>query len=144
MSFRKGHFRTTLKMDVSENIVGLNPPQIIPFVHRVFHDFHHPFWGKHPYFWKHPNGWGFNGVFQRPEFHPDIFQGAWCFPIFQVTSSKKVEGRGKSTFPEDLRAKKPKATEKRIGSARGKTMFFFQQTHCFSEPNWLLVWRGSS
>ena len=28
-------------------------PQIIHF-NRVFHYFHHPFWGKHPYFWKHP------------------------------------------------------------------------------------------
>ena len=26
-----------------------------PFVHRVFHYFHHPFWGFYPYFWKHPN-----------------------------------------------------------------------------------------
>ena len=25
-----------------------------PFVHRVFHYFHHPFWGFSPYFWKHP------------------------------------------------------------------------------------------
>ena len=24
------------------------------FVHRVFHYFHHPFWGFSPYFWKHP------------------------------------------------------------------------------------------
>ena len=23
----------------------VNSPQIIPFVHRVFHEFHHPFWG---------------------------------------------------------------------------------------------------
>ena len=30
-------------------------PQNHPFVHRVFHYFHHPFWGKNPYFWKHPN-----------------------------------------------------------------------------------------
>ena len=29
---------------------GENPPNH-RFVHRVFHDFHHPFWGKHPYFW---------------------------------------------------------------------------------------------
>ena len=26
-----------------------------PFLHRVFHHFHHPFWGKNHYFWKHPN-----------------------------------------------------------------------------------------
>ena len=26
------------------------PPEIIQF-NRVFHYFHHPFWGKHPYFW---------------------------------------------------------------------------------------------
>ena len=25
-----------------------------PLKNRVFHHFHHPFWGKHPYFWKHP------------------------------------------------------------------------------------------
>ena len=41
------------QMDVSENS-GFSP-QIIHF-NRVFHYFHHPFWGKHPYFWKHPNG----------------------------------------------------------------------------------------
>ena len=29
------------------------PPQIIHF-NRVFHDFHHPFWGT-PIFWKHPH-----------------------------------------------------------------------------------------
>ena len=28
-------------------------PQII-HVYRVFHYFHHPFWGANPYFWKHP------------------------------------------------------------------------------------------
>ena len=31
--------------------IGVGPPNH-PFVHRVFHYFHHPFWGdKHPYFW---------------------------------------------------------------------------------------------
>ena len=34
-------------MDVSENS---GTPQIIQF-NRVFHYFHHPFWGKHLYFW---------------------------------------------------------------------------------------------
>ena len=31
-------------------------PQIIQIIHfnRVFHYFHHPFWGFSPYFWKHP------------------------------------------------------------------------------------------
>ena len=37
---------------VSKN---MGKPPNHPFVHRVFHYFHHPFWGvKHPYFWKHP------------------------------------------------------------------------------------------
>ena len=35
-------------MDVSQNS-GFSP-QIIHF-NRVFHDFHHPFWGFSPYFW---------------------------------------------------------------------------------------------
>ena len=35
--------------------IGFFTPQIIPFVHRDFHYFHHPFWGKTPYFWKHPS-----------------------------------------------------------------------------------------
>ena len=30
--------------------IGVGPPNH-PFVHRVFHDFHHPFWGFYPYFW---------------------------------------------------------------------------------------------
>ena len=38
-------------MGVSENS-GFSP-QIIHF-NRVFHYFHHPFWGFSPYFWKHP------------------------------------------------------------------------------------------
>ncbi len=30
----------------------ISVPPNHPFVHRVFHDFHHPFWGvKSPYFW---------------------------------------------------------------------------------------------
>ena len=29
-------------------------PQIMNF-NRVFHYFHHPFWGFSPYFWKHPH-----------------------------------------------------------------------------------------
>ncbi len=33
--------------------IGVGPPNH-PFVHRVFHYFHHPFWGNPPYFWKHP------------------------------------------------------------------------------------------
>ena len=33
----------------------MGKPPNHPFVHRVFHYFHHPFWGVyHPYFWKHP------------------------------------------------------------------------------------------
>ena len=30
---------------------GGKTPQIIPFVHRVFHEINHPFWGVSPYFW---------------------------------------------------------------------------------------------
>ena len=37
-------------MGVSKN---RGTPQIIHF-NRVFHYFHHPFWGFPPYFWKHP------------------------------------------------------------------------------------------
>ncbi len=38
-----------------KNRGGKTPPNH-PFVHRVFHYFHHPFWGVyHPYFWKHPS-----------------------------------------------------------------------------------------
>ena len=31
--------------------VFTRPPEIIPFVHRIFHYFHHPFWRVSPYFW---------------------------------------------------------------------------------------------
>ena len=40
-------------------------PQIIHF-DRVFHYFHHPFWGIYPYFWKHP----LILKFPHPAFHP--------------------------------------------------------------------------
>ena len=36
-------------MDVSWNNGGFCYPPNHPFVHRVFHDFHHPFWGFPPY-----------------------------------------------------------------------------------------------
>ena len=39
-------------MGVSKNS---GTPQIIHF-NRVFHYFHHPFWGLSLYFWKHPDG----------------------------------------------------------------------------------------
>ena len=38
---------------VSENS-GVFPPNH-PWINRVFHYFHHPFWGCSPYFWKHPD-----------------------------------------------------------------------------------------
>ena len=44
------HFRSCAHMGVSENS---GTPKIIHF-NRVFHYFHHPFWGKAPYFRKHP------------------------------------------------------------------------------------------
>ena len=45
-------------LGVSKNR-GTFPPQIIPFVHRVWnHYFHHPFWRFSPCFWKHPYGEG--------------------------------------------------------------------------------------
>ena len=42
--FQMGH------MDVSENSWGKSPPNH-PHFNRVFHYFHHPFWGIYPYFW---------------------------------------------------------------------------------------------
>ena len=53
-------------MDVSEN--GGFPPKSSILI-RVFHYFHHPFWGKLPFFWKGPASWIFlcEGVaFMRP------------------------------------------------------------------------------
>ena len=41
-------------MGGTPKMVGFPPNH--PFVHRVFHYFHHPFWGFSPYFWKWP-GW---------------------------------------------------------------------------------------
>ena len=38
-------------MAVSEN----NGTPKSSHFNRVFHYFHHPFWGEHPYFWKHPH-----------------------------------------------------------------------------------------
>ncbi len=43
-----------LQMGVSKNRGTPWYHQIIHF-NRVFHYFHHPFWGFSPYFWKHPN-----------------------------------------------------------------------------------------
>ncbi len=39
-----------LQMGVEPRIGVAYPPNH-PFVHRVFHYFHHPFWGFSPYFW---------------------------------------------------------------------------------------------
>ena len=35
--------------------IGGFPPKSSHFK-KVFHNFHHPFWGIYPYFWKHPFG----------------------------------------------------------------------------------------
>ena len=48
------------KQNVSKCLCGcwMFPKIVVPQIihlNRVFHYFHHPFWGKHPYFWKHPN-----------------------------------------------------------------------------------------
>ena len=50
-----------MNMDVSKN---MGKPPNHPFVHRVFHYFHHPFWGvkSHPYF-----------LVQHPPFNPGCF-----------------------------------------------------------------------
>ena len=45
-------FRDVHIMGVEPKIYG-KTPQIIHF-NRVFHYFHHPFWGFSPNFWKHP------------------------------------------------------------------------------------------
>ena len=37
---------------------------------RVFHYFHHPFWGKTPYFWKHPNDRSHGFFFEVPSSSP--------------------------------------------------------------------------
>ena len=49
--FLAPRFLSKINVDVSENS-GFPPKS--PHFDRVFHYFHHPFWGKHPYFWKHP------------------------------------------------------------------------------------------
>ncbi len=54
--------------------------QIIHF-NRVFHYFHHPFWGFPPYFWKHPYVWlspPSQSFWWRPGLHT-IFLG-WGIP----------------------------------------------------------------
>ena len=43
-------------MGVEPKIMVFYPPNH-PFVHRLFHYFHHAFWGETPYFWKHRNGY---------------------------------------------------------------------------------------
>ena len=81
----------SLYMDVSKNS-GFSTQIIhLLFVHRVFHDFHHPFWGFSPYFWKHPYEYTIHlynllGIFMHQEKD---------FPyIFPVTSnSSQFQGR---------------------------------------------------
>jgi len=45
--------------------IGVFPPNHL-LKNRVFHYFHHPFWGKIPYFWKYPNGYEFWGYEPPP------------------------------------------------------------------------------
>ena len=48
----KSEYILAMYQGVSKNY-GFSPPNH-PFVYRVFHYFHHPFWGEiSPYFWKH-------------------------------------------------------------------------------------------
>ena len=49
-------FRTWSIYGCFRKIVGKIPPNH-PIGKRVFHYFHHPFWGFYPYFWKHLFVW---------------------------------------------------------------------------------------
>ncbi len=71
--------------------IGVFPPQNHPFVHRVFHEINHPFWGYH-YVWKHP--------YIASNFLPLI-----CFRLFFFTSVEKAskETGGETAYGAALR-----------------------------------------
>jgi len=79
-------------MNVSENS-GFSP-QIINF-HRVFHDFHHPFWGLYPYFWKHPHISGFFVGISAPSLQELMSLGGEAFSTWQGEISAILEQVGK-------------------------------------------------
>ena len=80
----EGHY-----MGVSKN---MGKPPNHPFVHRVFHYFHHPFWGFSPYFWFNTHIIGLNHfstveVFTAninvPMAGPEISRNpVWIFRVF--------------------------------------------------------------
>ena len=121
-------------LDVSENSGKVFPPNH-PFVHRVFHDFHHPFWGKHPYCWKHP--------FFRldPEKSP---KKRWFFlrngylGWWSPGSSGWVQANLPLFFVGFL-TKKNKAPTGSIGSPSNfwKVWMKFTSAKCSSEKNWM-------
>ena len=95
-----------------------------PNINRVFHYFHHPFWGKHPYFWKRPSQLMLfpspkNGILKMIFYSPrwDILEGIvirknifpQCFfvQVLQQAFSKvgierHVEAEGLGFNPGDL------------------------------------------
>ena len=81
--------------------VGVKAPQIIPFVHRVFHDFHHPFWGFSPYFWKHP--YVTSQIFIPAKVYQNIFflVKVWLL-VSEQNKSGQTTGRGNSSWPRPI------------------------------------------
>ena len=81
--------------------MGVNPkiggkPPNHPFVHRVFHCFHHPFWGFSPYIWFNTPMDLLSGVFtwflslkKKPD--PTVLWFAWWkLPDYQTSGHRAV------------------------------------------------------
>ena len=68
----KNDSKTKLSTWVFPKIMG--KPLNHPLKKRVFHYFHHPFWGFSPYFWKHPHVLLFHFPIAAPYFHWSLWE----------------------------------------------------------------------
>ena len=73
--------------------IGVGPPNH-PFVHRVFHYFHHPFWGFSPYCWKHPNMFPWNLLKKFDTSTPRL---PWLWAVMETAQGRRFWDR--STKP---------------------------------------------
>ena len=68
-------------------IMGVYPPNH-PFVHRVFHDFHHPFWGTTK-FWKYPYNPGGPSYWEGTGPYP--MSNSWSLAPSPATSARDAQ-----------------------------------------------------
>ena len=108
-----------------------------PWINRVFHDFHHPFWGLSPYFWKQP-------YFSNCILQVLGFQKSWPFLLFKNGNKKSpFFGLEPSTsfWGEKIGCSNPRGWERFLYLSGFRSPPYFGHKSDFFQEKW--AWNES-